>query len=144
MQVRFKRLSPSAVIPTKARPFDAAFDLVATRVYDDRHGNIVCDTELAVEIPAGHVGLIFPRSSISETNLSLANSVAVIDPNYRGRLILKFTQNVPSDFAISYEPGDRIGQLIILPLPSVEFLETDELTPSPDDRGTQGFGSSNS
>lgn len=142
LKVKFKKLVDGAVMPKKARPFDAAFDLVAISV--SRSDNILAGdvltygTGIAVEIPEGHVGLIFPRSSISKVNLSLCNSVGVIDPNYRGEILLKFYTGSVSGYSV----GDRIAQLAVIPLPEVEWEEVSELSPSPDDRGTQGFGSS--
>lgn len=146
MIIKFKKLVPEAVAPAKSRPNDAAYDLVCTsRYYNGSVGNDnelvwTYHTGIAVEIPEGHVGLIFPRSNISKMPLRLCNSVGVIDPNYRGELLLKFA----GSNSHMYKVGDRIGQLVVLPLPLLEFLETEELSPSPDDRGTQGFGSSGS
>ena len=138
LKVKFKKISPNAVIPTKAHPTDAGFDLVATSKYK-RDGCTVYGTGLQMEIPVGYVGLIFPRSSIAKTDLILSNSVGVIDSGYRGEIMFKFkyTSDIPYNF---YEVGDRIGQLIIMPIWAVEFEEADTLSES--DRGTGGFGSS--
>jgi len=88
-----------------------------------------------MEIPEGHVGLLFPRSSVSKKNLRLCNSVGVIDSGYRGEIILKFDKNGEN----LYEEGDRVGQLMIVPVPSVQFVEVTNLPGS--DRGDGGFGS---
>jgi dUTP pyrophosphatase len=145
MKVRIKLLNNQAVMPRKAHSTDAGFDLVATsRVFDD-DGNVVYGTGLAFEIPEGYVGLIFPRSSISKYDLSLSNSVGVIDAHYRGEVTCKMKPTV-QDFKIRnvdgyhvYEVGERICQLIIMPIPDIEFEKADELSDT--DRSTNGYGS---
>lgn len=144
MKVRFKRLSSKAVVPKKAHATDAGFDLVATSREVDEHGAVVYGTGMAIEIPAGHVGLLFPRSSIAKKDLVLSNCVGVIDNGYTGEITAKFKPS--SRFSGNgrkememYEPGDRIMQLVIFPYPEIEFEETDELTDS--ERGTGGYGS---
>jgi len=90
MKVKFKKLSPDAVIPKKAHPTDAGLDLTATnRVFDEK-GCLVYGTGIAVEIPRGYVGLVFPRSSNASKDLLLSNSVGVIDSGYRGEIMVKF------------------------------------------------------
>ena len=91
---------------------------------------------MSIEIPEGHVGLLFPRSSVYRTEQALANSVGVIDSGYRGEIKLKFTR---SSDALEYNVGDRIGQLLILPYPTIELVEVDGLSMS--ERGVDGFGS---
>ena len=81
---------------------------------------------------------MFPRSSISKTDLRLCNAVGVIDSGYRGEIIVKFDRQGIKD----YEVGDRVAQLMIVPIPSVQFIEVINLPPS--DRGEGGFGSSGS
>ena len=136
MRIRLKKLDPKAVVPKYAHYGDAAVDLVATSRWEDKHGNLCYGTGIAIEIPEGHVGLLFPRSSVSKTNLRLANSVGVIDSGYRGEIILKFDKQGPVD----YLPGDRVAQLMLLKNPSIQFVEVPDLKPS--DRDTGGFGSS--
>ena len=139
MKVRIKKLLDSAVIPMKAHADDAGFDLVAISVEEDRKRNIVTyGTGLAFEIPKGHVGLLFPRSSIYKHQLSLSNCVGVIDSCYRGEVSFKFRIEQPH--ISRYTIGDRIGQIIIMPYPEVEFEEAQELSET--DRGTGGYGSS--
>lgn len=138
MKVRFKKLDKRAVAPIKAHATDAGFDLTAISVSEDGVRGIVSyGTGLAVEIPEGHVGLIFPRSSIYKKSLSLSNSVGVIDSGYRGEIMLKFRIEQPH--IMRYPVGERIGQLIIIPYPEIEFEEAEELDNS--DRGEGGFGS---
>ena len=144
MKVKIKKLNENAVIPKYAKLGDAAMDLYATKVSQDSAENYVYGTGLAMEIPKGYVGLIFPRSSISKTSHTLRNSVGVIDSGYRGEIMLKFF-GLPRDAEFEnsellvYHPGDRIGQIMIIPHPEVEFVEVDDLSES--DRGDGGFGS---
>jgi dUTP pyrophosphatase len=112
-------------------------DLTATSIVDDAF-QVTYGTGIAVEIPEGYVGLIFPRSSIRKYQLQLSNSVGVIDSGYRGEIQFTFnkTGGVPSK---KYEVGDRVGQLIIMPFPPVTPVESDSLSDS--ERGDGGFGS---
>lgn len=139
MKVKFKKLNPNAETPCKAHPADAGFDLSATSCTTDEFGNVVYGTGIAVEIPDGHVGLVFPRSSICKHNLLLTNSVGVIDSNYRGEITAKFTATAGNTLPDLYTFGDRIAQLIIIPYPDIEFDEVSELSET--DRGTGGYGS---
>lgn len=140
MRVKVKKLHENAVIPSYAKHGDAAMDLYATSVDYDKYGNLVCYTGLAMEIPEGHVGLLFPRSSISKTALTLRNSVGVIDSGYRGEVMLKFDREdrLVTDNCL-YHAGDRVGQIMIMPYPQVQFEEAEELSDT--ERGTGGFGS---
>lgn len=141
MKVRIKKLNDNAVMPTKAHATDAGFDLYCTsKEIDWTKRQIVCHTGLAFEIPEGYVGLIFPRSSMSNKPLMMANSVGVVDSGYRGEVTAKFniTDTRQSAFA-HYKEGDRIAQMIIIPYPEIEFEEADSLSDS--DRGTGGYGS---
>ena len=135
MKVKIKKIHEKAIIPEYAKDSDAGLDLVAVRKWEDRHGNVCYGTGLAMEIPTGHVSLLFPRSSISKTNLRLANAVGVVDPGYRGEVILKFDNTGKEQYRV----GERIGQMIILPFPKIEFEEVEELSET--SRGTGGFGS---
>lgn len=138
MEVKFKKLTPDAITPNYAKSGDAGLDLYATTVSGGSPYQLFCNTGIAIEIPEGYVGLIFPRSSISSKTLDLANSVGVIDSGYRGEI--KFIFNVV-DFPEyqGYNVGDKIGQLIILPFPKIELKQVEELSNS--DRGIGGFGS---
>jgi len=139
MIVKIKKLHENAVIPVYSKPGDAGLDLVATSIDDDSYNNIIYGTGLAIEIPEGHVGLLYPRSSNSKTDLYLTNHVGVIDSGYRGEIMFKFRPINGIEDAYIYAVGDRVGQLIIIPYPSIEFVETEELSDS--DRGEGGFGS---
>ena len=135
MKVKIKKLHPDAVIPKYAKRGDAGMDLTAVEM--ERAWDVVTyKTGLAVEIPEGHVGLLFPRSSVYKTSMVLSNCVGVIDSGYRGEIMLKFREQSNSN---PYEVGDRIGQLIIMPYPRVDFELVDELTST--DRGSGGYGS---
>ena len=136
MIVNIKKLSPNAVIPTYAKYGDAGMDLTAISKEIDKYGNIVYGTGLAFQIPYGYVGLIFPRSSVSGYSLDMRNCVAVIDAGYRGEVKLKYRKiYMPGG---DYNIGDKVGQIIIIPFPQIEFNEVDELETS--ERGTGGFG----
>jgi dUTP pyrophosphatase len=144
MKVKIKKLHPHAVIPQYANFGDAGLDLTATSMsLDDL--NLIYGTGLAIEIPQGYVGLLFPRSSISKKSLFQRNAVGVIDSGYRGEIMIKFgyykkDYNAPYQAEKAYQVGERIGQLIIVPYPQIELVESDTLSES--DRGTGGFGSS--
>lgn len=138
MKIRFKKLHEDAVLPIHAKPGDAGVDLTAVSEEYDKYGNIVFDTGIAVEIPEGYVGLVFPRSSITKTQHLLKNSVGVIDSGYRGSIVFKFTEDL-TVFQESYKVGDRIGQLVIVPYVTIESEFVDELSSS--ERGDSGFGS---
>jgi len=141
MVIKIKKLNDAAVIPSYAKEGDAGMDLTATSYdYDTKYSNHVYGTGLAVEIPKGYVGLVFPRSSNRKTNAYLCNHVGVIDSGYRGEIILTFKER--DDVMLEqmpYEIGDRIGQLMIMPYPHVEFEEVEELSET--ERGAGGHGS---
>jgi dUTP pyrophosphatase len=136
--VKIKKMNSSAVVPKYAKPGDACMDLVAVEKWHDDHGNICLNTGLAMEIPEGYVGLLFPRSSISKTGMRLANCVGVIDSGYRGPVLFKFKEQDQENL-FNYKIGDRVGQIMILPHPQIQFLEVGELSET--SRGTGGFGS---
>lgn len=135
VRVYFKKLHSNAVEPAYANPGDAGMDLTAIShvskgIYDE-YG-----TGIAVEIPEGFVGLIYPRSSISGKSQILANSVGVIDSGYRGEIKFRFKT---LNNLHTYHVGDKIGQLMIVPYPKVIMLETEDLSDTV--RGEGGFGS---
>lgn len=148
MEVRIKKFHPDAVIPKYAKTGDAGMDLTAVTKSYDCDGNIVYGTGLAFEIPEGYVGLVFPRSSLSRLDIALSNCVGVIDSGYRGEVTVKFKPamlfNREQRPIIlnnrSYEVGERVAQIIIIPYPQITFVEADELSET--ERGTGGYGSS--
>ena len=138
MQVKIKKLKPNAVIPTYAKPGDGGMDLVATSITSNTTFDITYGMGVALEIPEGYVGLIFPRSSIRKYDLILSNCVGVCDSGYRGELQATFKKTNGLD-SLSYKVGDRIAQIMIVPYPQIHFEEVEELSNT--ERGEGGFGS---
>ena len=136
MEVNIKKLDVNVPELSYSKEGDAGIDLVAMNREIDKYGNHSYGTGIALEIPKGYVGLLFPRSSVSKTSYNLRNSVGVIDSGYRGEVIFKYGSN-KGEF--EYEIGDRIGQIIILPYPHITFKVVEELSES--DRSEGGFGS---
>jgi dUTP pyrophosphatase len=148
MKVKIKKLNPLAQIPSYAKAGDAGMDVVATEIIKDTPDQITYGMGIALEIPEGFVGLVFPRSSIRKTGLQLSNSVGVIDSGYRGEIQATFNKIFGSEGMYDeakipttefYKVGDRIAQIMIIPHPTIEFNEVDELSDS--ERGEGGFGS---
>lgn len=139
MIVKIKKLHKDAIIPSYAKDGDAGLDMTATRMWFDDDGNVCYGTGLAIEIPQGYVGLVFPRSSIAKKDLLLSNSVGVIDSGYRGEITIKF--KICGDYKEKhfYKIGERICQIIIMPYPQIEFEEVEELSKT--ERNDGGFGS---
>lgn len=136
LKIKFKKMNPNAVMPRMGTNGAAGFDLTAVSL-KTTETTLKYDTGIAVEIPPGYVGLVFPRSSVCKTGLSLANGVGVIDSDFRGSISLVFYKGAELIEAYSY--GDRIGQLLIVPIPEVEFVEAEELSET--ERGAGGYGS---
>ena len=141
MKVKIKKVHPDAVIPSYAKSGDAGLDLVATTIISETLGSITYGLGIALEIPEGFVGLVFPRSSIRKTNLQLSNSVGVIDSGYRGELQATFNkiQGIDNVERENYKVGDRVCQIMIIPHPTIEPNEVNELSNT--ERGEGGFGS---
>ena len=148
MKVKFKKLNPDAVIPRRVHDTDAGLDLTATSRTFNNDGTVTYGTGLAVEIPIGYVGYLFPRSSICRREIALTNSVGIIDAGYRGEIKAKFRPTQAFDdggychnkvVPSVYNVGDRIAQLIIMPYPDILPVESAQLSPS--ERGTDGYGS---
>jgi dUTP pyrophosphatase len=142
MKINIK-LEENAIMPTKGSLYSAGYDLYATSINSD-YKYIEYETGISMEIPEGYVGFLFPRSSISNKSLILANSVGVIDSDYRGTIKLRFKKNLLSyenDIHpnMIYKVGDRIGQIIIMPYPDVTFEQVLVLNES--NRNDNGFGS---
>lgn len=144
MEVKFKKLSDKATTPVYAYDGDAGLDLTAVSVNSEINecGQfvIVYHTGLALEIPKGYVGLIFPRSSIANKSLTLTNCVGVIDSNYRGEVLLKFKNTTGDSVPAVYPIGAKIAQIVIMSYPTINFVESDELSKT--ERGEGGYGSS--
>lgn len=138
MKIKIVKLNENAVIPKYAKPGDAGMDLTAISVDFNDWDYLTYHTGLAIEIPEGYVGLLFPRSSVYKTGQQLSNSVGVIDSGYRGEIMLKYTREIESE-KVAYKPGDRVGQIIILPYPQIEFEQVYKLSDT--ERGLGGYGS---
>jgi dUTP pyrophosphatase len=151
MKVKIQKISPLAQIPSYAKEGDAGMDVIATSIISDTPTQITYGLGIALEIPNGFVGLVFPRSSIRKTGLQLSNSVGVIDSGYRGELQatfnklfggegmydeMKVNQMQPNDY---YKIGDRVAQIMIIPFPPIEFEQVTQLSET--ERGEGGFGS---
>lgn len=136
VKIRFKKINPDAATPKQCTIGAAGFDLTAVSVEEDPL-TVRCDTGIAVEIPNGYVGLLFPRSSVYKTGLAMANSVGVIDADFRGAISAIFYKRRHE--VNPYKVGDRVAQLVIVPIKNVEFVEVDELSET--ERGAGGYGS---
>lgn len=139
MNIRIKKIHQDAVIPTKGTEFSSGFDLIAiSKTISPNY--IEYDTGIAMEIPNEYVGLVVPRSSLSNkaNGFYLKNSLGIIDPDYRGSIKLRFNGREIYSSNI-YEVGDKIGQILFIKNPNVELIEVDELSDTVRNEG--GFGS---
>jgi dUTP diphosphatase len=142
-QLRFIRLSDRATLPTRAHDDDVGLDLYAAEGARIGPGERVSvGTGLAVAIPEGLAGLVMPRSGLAlKHGIALVNSPGLIDPGYRGEVrVLLLNTDRAAEFRMA--PGDRIAQLVLVPIAHASPLEAEELDSSL--RGTSGFGSSGS
>jgi dUTP pyrophosphatase len=145
--VNFKKLKENAIIPTRGSEYAAGYDLYAIigdSIFDEEpleippHSTVKVDTGLAMELPNGTFGAIFARSGLAtKKGLRPANSVGVIDSDYRGSIIVALHND--TDETQTIINGERIAQLIILPYIQVDFKEVEELSDTK--RGSGGFGS---
>lgn len=141
IEVAIRRLRDGAVLPARAYACDGGLDLAACERCELGPGKrAVVPTGLAVAIPEGYAGFVQPRSGLAAAHgISVVNSPGLIDSGYRGeiRVVLLNTDRV-EPFVV--EPGMRIAQLVVLPVPRLALREVDELPES--ERGARGFGSS--
>jgi dUTP pyrophosphatase len=141
IELPIKRLRPDAAIPSHAYAGDAGLDLVSCeRVVLAPGDRATVSTGIALAVPDGYAGFVQPRSGLaSKQGIAIVNSPGLIDSGYRGevRVVLLNTDRERTFVA---EAGDRIAQLVVLPLPRIEAVEVDELPES--ERGVRGFGSS--
>jgi dUTP pyrophosphatase len=143
VNLRVRRLDDRAVLPARAHPGDAGLDLHALEQTTLAPGQrAAIPTGIAVEIPAGHAGLVLPRSGLAlRHGIALVNAPGLIDSGYRGELrVLLLNTDRRAPFQIA--PGDRIAQLVVIRAEIVSILEAQELSVSA--RGAGGFGSSGS
>lgn len=144
MELKFKKLKDRAIMPIRAFKGDAGLDITATDITIEPNeiGQtvVVYHSDLAVEIPEGYVGLLFPRSSIAKKSLLMSNGVGVIDSGYRGELMAKMRFTTDAAPAI-YKIGEKFAQLVIVPIMAdVDVVEATELSKT--ERGEGGYGSS--
>lgn len=141
MEVKINKLRQNAIIPTRGSKYAAGYDLYACidkPINISPNSTVKINTGLAIELPNGYFGAIFPRSGLAtKQGVRMANCVAVIDEDYRGEWILPLHND--SNFVSVINPGDRVAQLVLLPYQRIEFNETNELSNS--ERGSSGFGS---
>lgn len=140
MKIRFVKTHPDAVIPSYAKEGDNGLDLTAVSV-EDKNEHYEVKFGIAVEIPEHHIGIIMPRSGITNMNLMMKNGVGNIDSNYRGELVARFKKVKFEDGTQDklYQVGQRCAQFLILPCPRLEPEEVLFLTDTI--RGADGFGS---
>jgi dUTP pyrophosphatase len=136
-----RRLREDAILPGRAYAGDAGLDLAAC----DRHElgpgeRAVVGTGVAVAVPGGFAGFVQPRSGLAARHgISVVNAPGLIDSGYRGEIRVVLL-NTDRDEPFVVEPGMRIAQLVVLPVPELELSEVEELPAS--ERGVRGFGSS--
>jgi dUTP pyrophosphatase len=139
-ELRFLRLDDGTPLPGRAHPGDAGLDLRSSVDVEVGSGErAMVPTGVAVAIPDGYAGLVLPRSGLaSRQGLTMANSPGVIDAGYRGEVICAVV-NLDRDEPVKVARGDRIAQLVVVPVAELEPVWADELPPSR--RGDRGFGS---
>ncbi len=139
MQLIVKRLDTDLPLPEHAHPGDAGLDLLAAAGFGLEPGErTMVPTGLAVAIPMGWAGLVVPRSGLAARHgVGVVNAPGLIDAGYRGELKVILVNH--GDEAVSFERGERIAQLVLVPVAGQELVEVDELPPTP--RGEGGFGS---
>ena len=138
-----KLLSQQSKLPSRANKFDAGADLYLTKDVKLVQGLVtMVDMEISIALPENTVGLIFNRSSNAKRYITLANAVGVIDSGYRGSIKIPLIYNPPVElpYHTHLEAGDRVAQLVILPVMLEEFVEVESLATA-DGRGVGGFGS---
>jgi len=141
VEVAFRRLRESAVVPVRAYEGDAGLDLASCeRVVLEPGGRATVGTGLAVAVPDGYAGFVQPRSGLAARHgITIVNAPGLVDSGYRGEVrVVLLNTDAREPFVV--EPGMRIAQLVVVPIASVEPVETEELPES--ERGVRGFGSS--
>jgi dUTP diphosphatase len=141
IELPVRRLRDNAVVPERAYGGDAGLDLVACDRVELAPGErALVGTGLAVAIPEGYAGFVQPRSGLAaKSGITIVNTPGLVDSGYRGELKVVLL-NTDREEPFVVEPGMRIAQLVVLPVPPVSLLEVDELPES--ERGVRGFGSS--
>ena len=141
IELEVMRVRAGARVPERAYAGDAGLDLAACeRVQLGPGERALVPTGLAVAIPEGYAGFVQPRSGLAARDgIAVVNSPGLIDSGYRGEIQVVLL-NTDREQTFTAEPGERIAQLVVLPVPDVSVREVDELQPS--ERGVRGFGSS--
>jgi dUTP diphosphatase len=141
IELPIQRLREEAIVPERAYTGDAGLDLASCERVELAPGErSLVGTGLAVAIPEGYAGFVQPRSGLAARHgLMIVNSPGLVDSGYRGELRVVLL-NTDSSEPFVVEPGMRIAQLVVLPIPELELVEVDELPAS--ERGVRGFGSS--
>ena len=140
IDVKIRKVHPNAVIPFRAHATDAGMDVIAISM-EMTEDYVEYDTGLQFQLPEGYAMLIFPRSSNSKKDLLLCNSVGILDAGYTGNLKLRFKLTTEGYTEKIYNPGDKVGQIMIIPYPEINFIETEVFNET--ERGDGGFGSTN-
>ena len=141
IEVPVRRLRDDAVIPSQAYTGDAGLDLAACGRHELAPGErATVPTGVAVAVPEGHGGFVLPRSGLAARNgITVVNAPGLIDAGSRGEVqVVLLNTDIETPFVV--EPGMRIAQLVVLPVPGVELVELEELPET--ERGARGFGSS--
>lgn len=141
IELPVRRLREDAVLPERAYSGDAGLDLAACERHELEPGErALVGTGLAVAIPEGYAGFVQPRSGLAARHgISVVNSPGLVDSGYRGEIrVVLLNTDAAEPFVV--EPGMRIAQLVVLPVPELEPIVVDELPLS--ERGVRGFGSS--
>ena len=137
--MKFKKLTTTAITPTRGSPNSAGLDLYADQdVLVSSGASKMVGTGIAIEIPQDYVGLVAIRSSVGKAGVALANSIGVIDSDYRGELKLCLTYTAGNG-GHYIRKGQAIAQIVIMPVLPVELVEVDALSTT--ERGAGGFGS---
>jgi dUTP pyrophosphatase len=141
IELPIQRLHEDATLPERAYSGDAGLDLATCERVELSPGErAIVPTGLAVAIPEGYAGFVQPRSGLAaREGISVVNSPGLIDSGYRGEIRVVLL-NTDAEHTFVAEPGDRIAQLVVLPIPELELVEVDELPET--ERGVRGFGSS--
>jgi dUTP pyrophosphatase len=141
VQLRVQRLDPAARLPVRAHDDDAGYDLHALQALTLAPGaRAMVRTGIAIELPAGHAGLVLPRSGLAARHgIALVNAPGLIDAGYRGELRVLLL-NTDREAAFEVAPGDRIAQLVVIAVAAPAVVEADALAATA--RGEGGFGSS--
>ena len=141
IELSVRRLRQDAVMPRRAYAGDAGLDLTTCERIELAPGERgVAPIGVAVAIPEGYAGFVQPRSGLAERHgIAVVNSPGLVDSGYRGELRVILLNTDPVETFVA-EAGDRVAQLVVLPVPALELVEVDELPPS--ERGARGFGSS--